>query len=197
MTVFDLGANTGEVGFEFLKKGATVYAFEPTPELCKEIMLKVRDRAVNYHLIEAAVSDYNGRTKFYVAGQADWGCSSLYEFSSHLEYTWPGRTDLKVTDEIFVAVINLKEFIEERNITQIDYYHSDIQGNDLKVLKSLGETIKIIKEGAIEVSADKETALYKGPDNTLLSATKYLKSMGFEITHLHPQQNEFNLHFKQ
>lgn len=196
MTVFDLGANTGEVGFQFLEKSAIVYAFEPTPELCQKIMEQAKDKT-NYHLIQAAVSDVNGKKKFMVAGQADWGCSSLYGFSDHIERTWPGRTDLKVTDEITVQVISLLDFIVENNITTIDYYHSDIQGNDLHVLKSLGDMIHIIKEGAIEVSAEKETALYEGPDNTLESAKEYLISKGFKITHLHPQQNEYNLHFKK
>src|SRR5688500_13345585 len=121
MTVFDLGANSGEVGIEFAKKGARVYAFEPTPELCKIILDKVNDSIYNYHLIEAAVSDYNGRVRFNVAGISDWGCSSLYVFSDHIEKTWPGRADLKVTDQIFVQVISLLDFIIEHNITSIDY----------------------------------------------------------------------------
>lgn len=195
-TMFDIGANSGEVGIEFLNRGYRVFAFEPTPELCDIIIKKTKDREY-YYLIQAAVSDFNGRAKFNIAGQSDWGCSSLYEFSDHIEKTWPGRTDLKVTEERNVHVISLRDFIINNNITEIDYYHCDIQGNDLKVLKSLGDTIRVIKKGAIEVSADIDTALYNGPDNTLEHAQWYLENMGFKVTHLHPQQNEFNLHFER
>lgn len=48
--------------------------------------------------------------KFNIAGQADWGCSSLLEFSNGLDKTSPGRTDLKVTDTITVNTIRLDTF---------------------------------------------------------------------------------------
>ena len=67
-----------------------------------------------------AISNFIGKTAFHIAGQSDWGCSSLLEFSNNLDITWPGRTDFKVTETIDIEVITLKYFIENMIQTKID-----------------------------------------------------------------------------
>jgi FkbM family methyltransferase len=194
--VFDIGANNGDSTLHMAKEGATVYAFEPVPEMITEIESKTHGLP-NYHLTKSAVSNYNGRAKFYVAGQSDWGCSSLNEFSDNLEKTWAGRTDFKVTHEIEVDVIRLDTFVESRGITTIDYLHCDAQGSDLQVLEGLGKYIDIVKEGVIEISANDELALYKGTDNTLLTAVDFLTKNGIRWIEISPWAQEYNIHFKR
>ena len=188
-TIFDVGANDGSSTLG-MAVDSVIYAFEPTPELCEKLR---KNETVDYYVIEKAVSNFNGKAKFYVAGQSDWGCSSLYQFSDGLDKTWPGREDFKVTEEIEVDVIRLDTFIKENDIKQIDYLHCDAQGSDIKVLEGLGKYISIVKEGRIEVAKDKETSLYRA-DNTLEKALEILKDFKTWKT---PCFNEYDLYFSR
>jgi FkbM family methyltransferase len=177
----DVGANNGDTSVHIAKDhpNGLVYAFEPTPHMI-EITKSKSHHLRNYFLVEKAVSDYNGKAIFNVAGQADWGCSSLLSFSDKSQTDWPGRTDFVVTEEIEVDVIRLDSFIEENNIQQIDYIKIDTQGSDLKVLQGLGKYISIVKAGSME-AAGKEDILYYG-QNTQGDSIKFLEDNGFKIT---------------
>ena len=195
---FDVGANFGTSSLHIAKDepDTVVYAFEPTPELILHLKRSSVD-LVNYHVIGKAVSDYEGTAIFNIAGQADWGCSSLLEFSDKSKTEWPGRTDFIVTKQIEVEVIRLDIFITLNDIETIDYFHCDTQGSDLDVLYGMGEKISIIKEGAIEAAA-KPDILYKNQNN-YLECIEFLKMNNFEIisvTSNDPEFNEVNIYFK-
>ena len=175
--IFDVGANFGKTFMNHARQGNHVYAFEPTPHLISEIKKWCFD-IPTYHLIEMAVSDVEGVMDFNVAGQADWGCSSLYQFSDDLKEKWGWRTDFKVTETIKVDVIRLDTFILKNNISKIDYLHVDTQGNDLKVMKSLGAEIGRVKSGVIEVS--NLVSLYKNTP-TKEECLNFLEETGFAI----------------
>lgn len=196
--IFDVGANNGHTFYRNAMSGDTVYAFEPTPELINYIKQIVSQNNIqNYHLIEAAVSDVEGTAKFNIAGQGDWGCSSLNEFSDDLEKTWVGRTDFKVTHIVDVKVIRLDKFILENNIEVVDFLHIDAQGSDLNVLKSLGNEIHRVKEGVMEVP--NTVFLYKNIPSKQ-ECIEFLNSAGFEIIAIEnngPIGEEQNIHFKR
>ena len=200
---FDVGANDGHTSIPVAEQhgNTLVYSFEPVPELVN----KIRSRAghlVNYKIIEKAVSDYNGSTKFNVSTQENWGCSSLLDFSPKLKTEWkniPGVynfEDIEYTKQIDVDVITLKSFIEENEIEKIDWLHIDTQGNDLNVLKGMGNTLDIVLGGALE-AANKEDILYVG-QNTKEECIEFLESKGFHITNIEqndPFGNEVNIFF--
>lgn len=196
--LFDVGANfgTSSIGIAKSDPNTFVYAFEPTPEL----ILYLKSKTIglkNYTVVGKAVSDYEGSATFNVAGQADWGCSSLLEFSDKSRTEWPGRTDFVVTKQIQVGVIRLDNFIIQNKIDVIDYFHCDTQGSDLDVLYGLGEKISIIKEGTIEAAA-KQDILYKN-QNTVMECVEFLKMNNFEVISVSsndPIFNEANIHFK-
>ena len=78
---FDVGANDGSWGIgKVYSEDCIVYAFEPTPELCDHI--RTHYNHPNYHLIQKAVGIKEGKAKFNVAAQFNWGCSSLLDFKS-------------------------------------------------------------------------------------------------------------------
>jgi FkbM family methyltransferase len=194
---FDVGANDGST---FLNQGlppsAQVYAFEPTPHLINIIKEK-SEFMPNYHLTEAAVSDYNGEATFNICGVEDWGCSSLLEFSEKSQTQWDNRT-FPVTEQITVKVIRLDDFIKENHIPYISYFHCDTQGSDLKVLRGMGETIRLIKSGQVE-AALKPDILYKD-QNTVIDVVAYLELRGFEIRKVDPNDesyNEANIYFSR
>lgn len=192
--IFDIGANNGSsTEVERLNTNNLIYAFEPTPELISKL-LDISTKYLNYIVIPKAVSDFNGSATFNIAGQADWGCSSLLKFSENLNNTWPGRSDFKVTHTVEVEVIRLDKFIEENNISTIDYFHCDTQGSDVDVLNGLGKFYNIIKEGVIEVPASDQVKLYKN-QHSKEQATAWLERHGYVIKSEKYQQNEYNIYF--
>jgi FkbM family methyltransferase len=196
---FDVGANNGSDSIHIAHENPNleVYGFEPTPELNSYIERQVVNLP-NYTLVKKAVSDFEGRSVFNVAGQSDWGCSSLLEFSDNSKNEWPGRTDFKVTHKIEVDVIRLDKFIEDNGIEEIEYIHIDTQGSDLKVLEGLGEKLSIVKAGVME-AAGKDNILYND-QNSESSSIEFLESKGFEIIEVNSNdahRNEVNIHFKR
>lgn len=196
---FDVGANHGDQFLNLVTSNPNVkvFAFEPTPELQNIIEYKIQNLP-NYELIKAAVSDYEGVSEFNVAGQSDWGCSSLLKFSKKSETEWIGRDDFKVTQKINVNVIRLDNFIEKNNIKSIDYLHIDTQGSDLNVLKGLGDKIKIVKRGVME-AASKKDILYEN-QNTVEECIQFLEKNNFLIEKVESNDqfdNEMNIFFRK
>lgn len=195
---FDVGANNGRDSIHIANNPDwLVYGFEPTPHLINQIKDKIKNKP-NYILVEKAVSDFVGTSQFNIAGQRDWGCSSLLEFSDKSKTKWPGRTDFKVTETIQVEVITLEKFIKENQIPAIDFLHIDTQGSDLNVLKGLGEYINIVKQGVMEAGTE-DDILYYG-QNTKNECIEFLTSNGFKIDNIKSNDrfnNEINIRFSK
>lgn len=193
---FDVGANYGTSSLDIARDDSNtiVYAFEPTPFLIEHLKNESKDLK-NYHIIPKAVSDYNGKSKFNIAGVEDWGCSSLLEFSDNTKH-WGGR-NFTVTEIIEVDVIKLSDFIKENKIEKIDYFHCDTQGSDLNVLVGLENYIYIIEEGMIE-AAGTEDILYIN-QNSVQECSVFLQAHNFEITDMIPDNYgfEYNIKFKK
>ena len=205
--ILDVGANNGYDGLKLAvdNPGKHVFAFEPTPEMItairanKAMVEQMRGGVItNYTLIEKAVSDFNGRTTFHIAGQADWGCSSLLKFAEGLDQTWPDRRDFKVTRSIDVDVIRLEDFCAERGITAVTYLHCDTQGADLKVLEGMGRYRACLVRGKIEAPGSRSVALYK-EQHVLEDVVIAFLKWGFEIERITPNDvhsNELNIAFR-
>ena len=194
--MFDVGCNCGSNSEYYVNNDYQVFAFEPTPYLCNILTSKFCNKP-NFILIQKAISNIEGKMKFNIAGQSDWGCSSLLNFISDTTLYWKDRYDFKVTDVIDVDVIRLDSFIKMLDIKSIDYFHCDIQGLDLSALQSLGEYINIIKEGQVEVSNIKNV-LYNSSNNYVDDVIQFLEKNDFKIQSVSPNDmhnNESNLKF--
>ena len=200
--IFDVGANNGSWGLDAAQRfpAYQVFAFEPTPALCAGIRARATELGLtNYHLIEAAIADLAGTVKFNVAGQADWGCSSLLAFNEGLEQTWPGRTDFQVTEVIEVPCIRLDSVVEQHGITRIDFLHCDTQGTDLKVLASLGNQLRLVQAGEIEAATSRSVALYRD-QHTVEDVVIFFLQHSFTIERMvanDAQCNEVNINFRR
>lgn len=197
--IFDVGANNGSSSVPLAIANPTylVFAFEPTPEMIQTIESKIVGLD-NYVIVPKAVSDYNGTAKFNVAGNWDWGCSSLLNFSKKSQTDWPGRTDFHVTYKLDVDVIRLDTFIEENLIHRIDHLHIDTQGSDLNVMKGLGQYLKIVNEGTMEAGTS-DDILYEG-QNKLNDCIKFLLLNGFKVVDVNSNDvfcHEVNIVFKK
>jgi hypothetical protein len=92
---------------------------------------------------------------------------------------WSGRTDFVYTQTIEIETIRMDSFMKQNNICTVDFLHCDTQGNDLKVLKSFGDNIHLLKSGKVECF--NKSNLYKEVENDFNSVTEFLKSKGFSI----------------
>jgi hypothetical protein len=73
-----------------------------------------------------------------------------------------------MVNTIEVPALLLSDFLKEKNVDYIDTYCSDIQGNDLTVLKTLSVMIdnKKIESISCETSKDKYKNIYNLQDNS-------------------------------
>ena len=199
--ILDVGANQGIDGLRLAQANPQLHviAFEPTPQLLRLITQKVQQAGVkNYTLVAAAAGAFDGKATFNIAGQGDWGCSSLNSFSEGLDKTWPGRTDFKVTEQIEVQVLRLDTFLSTLEFESIAYMHCDTQGSDLDVLRGLGRFRENLQRGVIECASARSVALYR-EQHLLEDACFEFARWGYEIERVEPndaQCNEINLHFR-
>jgi FkbM family methyltransferase len=157
------------------------YGFEANPKLYKIQKRKYRYYK-NIHIIHAAVTDYNGMIKFNISDNNGIS-SSIGTFKKEFP------TNIKMVNSIEVPAIRLSDFLNEKNIDFIDAYCSDIQGNDLNVLKTITSFIDNKKIGSItcETAKDIYENIYDLGDNSesgfkeLLSKNYYLAAKGWEI----------------
>jgi FkbM family methyltransferase len=178
--IIEVGANYGNDTAHFVNdKNNEVWAFEPTPELIEHLSKRFSNDK-NFYLIGKAV-DIEETTKiFNIAGGGDWGCSSLYEFSEDIHQKWEGRPDFQTTHTVEVQTVRLDTFIIENEIQQVDYLWIDAQGNDFKVLKSLGDKLSIVLKGKCEGAYTVD--LYKTEENRVEDIVDWLQSNGFSCT---------------
>lgn len=195
--LFDVGAHWGQDSLEVCRKETdlVVYAFEPTPELAQRLRDKSKDFSDRYHVIEAAISDYDGTSEFHLV-VGDTGSASLNKFSDNLDKTWPGRKDFVVRKTITVPVYKLETWLEQNlpEIGEIEHLHIDAQGSDLAVLKGLGKYLPIVQSGVIEVPQSEEVRLYVD-QHTKEECISFLVSNSFDIVKVVSQVNEDNLFF--
>lgn len=200
MIYFDIGANEGIWCLEIAKNNPDifVYAFEPIPHLAERLIEKSK-HLKNIQIVNAAIDLENGFKPFHISAPSIYGnhgCSSFLKFSDKSKTEWWGRSDFEVIETINVKTIRLEDFINNNNITQIDYIKIDTQGWDIKVLESLGDKINIVKSGELEAGR-KDDILYTG-QNTEMESVAFLRCNDFDIKDIElndPFENEVNIKF--
>ncbi len=190
-TIIEVGANRGQDTINFAQDSNNlVYAFEPIGKLYNKMLGRFKEYP-NVHLFNNAIDIEEGDAEFHIANEK--GASSLHKFVDNLDDNWKER-NFHVKNTIIVKKIRLDNFIKEKNISQVDYLWIDAQGNDFKVLQSLGEYISIVKEGKCE--ATRVAALYKDTINDVDTIVSWLTEKGFSCNVV-PLDNEADIHFKK
>lgn len=192
--IVEIGANYGgDTQRLYDRYNLPILAVEPTHHLVNELWKKFKDNP-NVHIMPVAVDLEPGFKTFKIAGQGDWGCSSLHDFSPEIANLWPGRQDFKFTDSISVPVMTAKQLVDIFGIKEIEYLWVDTQGNDFRVLQSFGESLSIINAGKCEAAYT--VSLYSGVDNYYTHVQTYLESYGFTTTVVPDSANkECDIHF--
>jgi FkbM family methyltransferase len=138
-TVFDIGANVGDISLLMLYyfPKATVYSFEP----CSA----THDMLVN----NIAKSDYSGRSRPFRLGFFDeekeatlnitsfHGANSMLEMTEEYQNLHPHIEKVK-TEQI--SLMRLDDFVSRHNIDHIDLVKIDVEGVEQQILNGGAET---------------------------------------------------------
>ena len=116
---------------------------------------------LNVQIFNYALSDKDETSELFLPDNSNNSASaSLSDFSSENRYQSKGI--------IKVKCINLGDFLKEMEIISIDFYMSDIEGDDLKALKTLKLDFidkSLIKKIQVEAVNDLEVNPYKSVSN--------------------------------
>jgi FkbM family methyltransferase len=154
-TIIEVGAHTGDDRLidACRRFGHRLYMFEPNPLRAAEILRKV-DGAPGLRVFSQAVSLQPGQALFHIADHDD--CSSLQEFDDRANqnwiHPWHPYKSFATIDRIPVKVVRLDDFLEQEGIDTVDFLMIDAQGEDLRVVESLGKRMRDVKQIQIEVN---------------------------------------------
>ncbi|MEP7322778.1 MAG: hypothetical protein ABI761_12705 [Saprospiraceae bacterium] len=156
-----LGLNYGK-GFDKLHwQYKLAIGVEANPDLFDKLKFRYRNKK-HIHLIHGAATSFNGTVTFNI--------SDNHGLSSSLGQFKKGFGDFKMIKAVTVPAFNVCDYLQKQQIEFITDYVSDIQGNDLEVLKTMTPYIssrKILRITS-EVAKNEYQNSYEGmPDNSL------------------------------
>lgn len=180
-TIVQVGAYTGDDGLieACRRHGHRLFMFEPNPARAAELRAKAQG-AATVEVLPMAVSNFDGSAVFKIAAHDD--CSSLQDFDANANQTWVHdwhpykRFDM--VDELQVEVIRLDTFLAQRGIAAIDLLEVDAQGEDLRVVESLGARIGDVKRIQLEVNIHSAPLYANG--FTMDQAVTFFDAHGFD-----------------
>lgn len=166
-----VGSDTAELSVVFPE--GKIYSFEPIPENYNRLKYKTQT-FTNVRIYQYAVGDgADGDVSQYMYICSNGCSSSLLAPKDHLTHF----TDARFDEKIIVPVVQLKEFMEQNNISGIDLLWIDVQGMELRIFKSVGTELENIHYIYTEVSTRE---FYEG--GALYSdLKKYLEEHGFRV----------------
>lgn len=180
-TIVQVGAYTGDDGLiEACRRyGHRLYMFEPNPTRAAELRGKAQG-AKTIDVLPMAVSNFDGSATFKIAAHDD--CSSLQDFDANANQTWvhewhPYKRFDMVT-ELEVEVVRLDTFLTQRGIAAVDLLEIDAQGEDLRVVESLGARIRDVKRIQLEINIH-HAPLYANAF-TMNEAVAFFDTHGFD-----------------
>lgn len=166
--VIDIGSNIGEVAMKFAQKvgpRGRVVCFEPFPETLKRLKRNLSLNAFeNISIVERALGD--SPTTFSMKPQP---------FNS-------GGNKIVIDQQagLQIEVSTLDREVESLELKRIDLIKIDTEGFEFKILLGATQTLKKFKPSLfIEVN----DAHLRSFGSSALELTKFLKDMGYDLTH--------------
>ena len=194
--IFELGSRDLLDAIKLYKYyNCPVYSFECNPDCIfeceKNLYFAESNVKNNITLLKNAISEIDGKVSFYpfdLKQYNNMGASSMLkiDFSLRDKYD-PDYNRPNPQKEITIDGIRLDTFLYNNNISNIDLLCIDLQGYELKALKSLGNKIKNVKYILLECSIN---CTYIG-GATFNEINNYLSNFGFK----YKCSNYFNYDF--
>jgi FkbM family methyltransferase len=152
MTFVDLGANVGFYTFlarSIIGQKGRVFAFEPYPRNAELIRASIGENNSfhnNVTLVEAAVSDKNGKASLYLSPDASSENSLLdlefrYDHDAKKEEGL-GRKGQQEKRAITVDVVTVDDYFEKKvGDTKVDFIKMDIEGSEYRAFKGMSNKV--------------------------------------------------------
>ena len=169
-TVFDVGGNIGDTALFMAKEGATVYSFEPVPEIYQlakkniEINPDLKDKI---HMFNYAIDDKDGEIELFM--------ESMEKNPSISSFT-------KVGKKITVTSYSIESALKKFNIKP-DILKMDCEGSEYNIV--LNSDLSMFNRIILEY----HEKFVGTPYNVLVER---LEDMGFEVTVLKISQYKLN-----
>ena len=168
--IFDVGSLNGieSVYFSQYLPDAKIYSFEANPN-SSCLVRENQKHYPNTHCIDKAVSNYIGKSQFYLTPDNIGASSLLKPIGGNAGYNY---------STIEVDVITIEKFCQVKDIPKIDILWMDLQGNELNALEGMGDLLSPTKIICSEVGLK---PYYE--NHTLYDEiVGYLKKYGFEVS---------------
>lgn len=152
MTFVDLGANVGFYTFlarSIIGQKGRVFAFEPYPRNAELIRASIGENNSfhnNVTVVEAAVSDKNGKASLYLSPDASSENSLLdlefrYDDDAKKEEGL-GRKGQQEKRAITVDVVTVDDYFEKKvGDTKVDFIKMDIEGSEYRAFKGMSNKV--------------------------------------------------------
>ena len=125
------------------KGGWTGYCVEPMPH--HVVTLEEMAKGLPVAICPYAISDRNGVIRMAVGGGEDWATGANHIIDANHRgaklLDIPGNQHLR-KDDIDVQCFTLDHFIDNNNITEIDFCKIDVEGHELNVLSGYSWRVK-------------------------------------------------------
>jgi FkbM family methyltransferase len=136
-TIFDIGANIGDTvkSYNSLFNKASIYAFEPSPDLFQKLETRFR-RNNRVKPIKAAVAEVCCVRNFYITRHS--AAHSLLVPEDDAEkwmYPHADKDATEILGQIDVPVVTVDDFCKQESINDIQILKIDIQGGELMALE--------------------------------------------------------------
>lgn len=150
--IVEAGAFRGHDSIRLAEKwpDATIYAFEPVPEIFEQLVTKTK-AYTNIHRFKLALSNKNGTATFHIGEKPQKPgvpsqSGSLLAPKERLSYSTH-----EFKSKITVPTITLDSWALKQNISHIDLAWLDMQGHELAVLQASPNMLQNIKAIYCEV----------------------------------------------
>jgi FkbM family methyltransferase len=176
MTVFDVGANVGELTLLFSKfvGAGRVHAFEPGSEAFERLSAVCRATARrNVVLNHLALAEREGSASLYVYDGAHLGWSSLV--ARPLENY---GINVKPASAEVVSTTTVDDYCERAGVARIDLLKIDVEGAEYQVLLGARRMLRQKLVGCV-VFEFGQTTFDMGNDPDDIEA--YIKGMGYKL----------------
>lgn len=176
--ILHVGAHKCEELSAYLQLGVNnncIYWIEALPELVD----KNKTNNPSLNIYQAVISDNDNDTvEFNITKNDHTGdsqSSSILEFGSHEKH----HPQVKMIDKKIMKTSRLETVIEKNNINMnnVNFINLDIQGVELRALKSMEKYLQNIEYIYTEVNTEE---VYKGCDK-MDDITEYLKKFNFKL----------------
>jgi FkbM family methyltransferase len=177
VVICDIGARGGiEHHWHCYGQQARFIGFDPDSQECNRLNQEFADK--NYQLYPVALGKQKETKTFFICHYP--GGSSFYPANRSFLDRFPSEhsEDLEVVNTAEITTINLDLFVQQKDISSLDFIKIDVEGSELHILQGAEN---ILKQSVLGVSLEVlfHSSLRSQP--TFSEIDLFLNSLGFHL----------------